>query len=75
VLATPGGSSSDLNVAATWQDGHWTVEVIRDLLTGSPDDVQFDDRGDKYGFAVSLWDKSDLGGDLRRYPLLLSFED
>ncbi|MHB9003938.1 MAG: ethylbenzene dehydrogenase-related protein, partial [Coriobacteriia bacterium] len=75
VLATPGGSASDLNVAATWQDGHWTVEVIRDLLTGSPDDVQFDDRGDKYGFAVSLWDKSDLGGDLRRYPLLLSFED
>jgi len=75
VLATPRGSASDLRVAATWKDGRWTVEVIRDLITGNPDDVQFNDRGDKYGFAVSLWDKSDLSGDIRRYPLLLSFED
>ncbi len=73
VMERPSGSAADVRVAGTWRDGRWTVGIERALVTGHTDDVQFDDLGAEYPFAVSLWDKGDLAGDLGMKPLVLSF--
>ncbi|NHJ46602.1 MAG: hypothetical protein FK733_02325 [Asgard group archaeon] len=42
---TPTGSQTDVVVAADWnntKEGHYTIEMIRLLNTGNPDDIVFD---------------------------------
>lgn len=54
ILQEPTGSQADVRVAATWYNGRWTVELKRNLVTGSDYDVQFDDLSKDYSFAVTL---------------------
>ncbi|WP_027858993.1 ethylbenzene dehydrogenase-related protein [Marinobacterium jannaschii] len=35
------GSSTDVNAASQWQDGHWSLELKRKLDTGHADDARF----------------------------------
>ncbi|MFN3249992.1 ethylbenzene dehydrogenase-related protein [Roseibium album] len=37
------GSRADLNGGAKWQDGYWTLEVIRDMDTGNHQDLPMED--------------------------------
>lgn len=60
VLQEPTDSQADVRVAATWDNGYWTVELKRKLVTGSDYDVQFDDLSRDYHFGVSLWGHADL---------------
>jgi hypothetical protein len=60
-LAPPTGSRGDVMQAAVWEDGTWTTEIVRKLVTGNDDDVQFDDMDAGYNFGVALMD--DSGGD------------
>lgn len=49
ILGVPGPEArSDVKVAARWEDGAWTVEFARPLVTGDPGDVQFADLGALY---------------------------
>lgn len=74
VLQEPSGSQRDIKVGAVWENGRWTVEIQRALVTGHNDDVQFSDLNKKYEFAISLWAERDLAREFRHAPLYLKFE-
>jgi len=75
ILQEPSGSQKDIKVGAVWENGRWTVEIQRALVTGNSDDVQFSDLNKKYEFAVSLWAERDLAREFRQIPLYLEFEN
>jgi len=60
ILTAPSGSRADLEAAAKWADGTWTVEIKRPLNTGNDDDVQFVE-GQEYVFGVAIMDNSGGG--------------
>lgn len=74
ILQKPSGSQKDIGVGAVWENGRWTVEIQRALVTGNSDDVQFSNLDKKYEFAVSLWDEKDLVREFRQIPLFLQFK-
>ena len=51
----PTGSRSDVKAKAKWQDGRWTIEFGRKLITGNRDDIQFTP-SQKYLFGVSRYE-------------------
>jgi hypothetical protein len=54
------GDRGDLPAAATWENGFWTLEWSRKLVTGSPTDVQFDDLKKKFAFGVAVFDNAQV---------------
>lgn len=48
LILRDGAPGADVRVGAQWEDGYWTVEICRDLVTGDPKDVQFDDLSKVY---------------------------
>ncbi|MFH2133420.1 MAG: ethylbenzene dehydrogenase-related protein [bacterium] len=58
------GPRADIKVKGAWQDGHWTLEVKRKLVTkgekSDVQDVQFKDLKKKYYFGVSVFDNSQI---------------
>ncbi len=74
VLKRPTGSQADVRVAATWNNGRWTLELKRKLITGNSDDVQFSDKAKSYYFGLSLWNHEDLVAPLARFqPAVMKF--
>ncbi len=76
VLKTPDGSMSDVLMASNWNNGVWTMEIHRALVTpNGPDDVQFDDLGKDYYFSLTI-SNSDilLGPNLGEYGGILEFK-
>ncbi len=62
ILKEPSGSRGNIEQAATWENGIWTSEFKRALLTSTTDqDVQFSDLTKEYSFAVAVMDNS--GGE------------
>jgi hypothetical protein len=55
------GSRADVLEAAKWNNGTWTAEFARKLVTGHGDDVQFDEFTKVYLFDVALMDNT--GGE------------
>ena len=51
----PTGSRSDVKAKAKGQDGRWTIEFGRKLITGNRDDIQFTP-SQKYLFGVSRYE-------------------
>ncbi len=41
IITTPAGSRADVEAKGVWNNGTWTIEFARDLITGNDDDVQF----------------------------------
>jgi hypothetical protein len=62
ILTPPVGSRGDIDFAATWSDGIWTVELARDLVTGNDDDVAFT-AGQEYAFNVATMDNGGGGAE------------
>jgi hypothetical protein len=54
------GDRGDLPAQATWENGVWTLEWSRKLVTGSPTDVQFDDPAKKYVFGAAVFDNAQV---------------
>jgi len=54
-LKQPTGSRGDVRARGVWQNGRWTVELARKLVTGNQDDIQFAP-GKKYLFGVSRYE-------------------
>lgn len=54
------GDRGDISAGWTWQDGVWTVEMSRALVTGSEYDVQFDDLTQPYYFGVAVFDNAQV---------------
>ena len=63
IIREPEGSRGDVMQAATWNDGTWTSEFKRALVTGNDDDVQFSDLDASYSFSIALMDNSGGGAD------------
>jgi hypothetical protein len=51
----PDGSRADVKAKGHWENGSWTIEFRRNLLTGNHDDVQFSP-AQKYFFGVSRYE-------------------
>lgn len=56
-IAQPGGSAADVRAKGKWANGYWTVELLRKLDTGHPDDTAFDPRR-TYAMAVAVQDRT-----------------
>ena len=54
-IGKPSGSRADVRAKGVWKDGYWTLEFSRKLVTGYPDDVQFD-TSLTYTFGVSCYE-------------------
>ncbi|MCL1602162.1 MAG: ethylbenzene dehydrogenase-related protein, partial [Actinomycetia bacterium] len=62
VLRIPEGSRGDVLHAATWKDGIWTNVFKRALVTGNPDDEQFDlASAMEFEFSVAVFDNCGRG--------------
>jgi hypothetical protein len=58
VLSIPDGSRGDVRCRGKWEEGIWTVELSRKLVTGNIDDVQFSDLLKHYPFAAAVVDNA-----------------
>jgi hypothetical protein len=56
VMQRPTDSRSDVRAKGVWQDGRWTVEFGRKLITGNRDDIQFNSLGKEYLFGLSRYE-------------------
>lgn len=62
ILREPEGSRADVLHSAVWGDGIWINEFRRALVTGNPDDAQFDLRAaTEYEFSIALFDNCGRG--------------
>ena len=53
----PAGSGADVRAKGKWENGYWTVELLRKLNTGHPDDTAFDP-AQIYAMAVAVQDRT-----------------
>lgn len=75
ILKASQGSRADVEQAATWQDGTWTLEFKRALDTGHPDDdVIFSDLSQTYPFGVAWMDNTDGAEHIFSGVISLAFE-
>ena len=62
VLREPEGSRGDVLHAASWEDGVWVNVFRRALVTGNPDDTQFDlASATEYEFSIAVFDNCGRG--------------
>ncbi|MCK5413755.1 MAG: hypothetical protein KAJ35_00075, partial [Thermoplasmata archaeon] len=65
-VGEPTGSRGDIEQAAVWNDGIWSTEMRRPMVTDNEDDVQFDDLLKTYRFSLAMMDNS--AGDKHGTP-------
>lgn len=58
IIAPFAGDRADISSGARWENGVWTLEIGRKLVTGSKFDVQFDDTKKQYAFGVAVFDNA-----------------
>ena len=71
-IRNPAGSGADVRAKGKWENGYWTVELLRKLNTGHPDDTAFDPAR-TYTMAVAVQDRT---GDMDKSSAIvrLGFE-
>jgi hypothetical protein len=69
------GDRGDIALGLSWNDGVWTMEMRRKLVTGSEADVQFEDLTAAYPFAVSVFDNAQVRHAFMQKPIALVFEE
>lgn len=55
--AGPTGSRADVKTLAHWENGTWSLEIVRDLDTGHKDDVIFRE-GESKAFGISTFNNN-----------------
>jgi len=70
------GGRADVTAKGHWQDGAWTLEIKRKLVTGdSPEmDLQFSDLSKSYRFGVTAFDNSQIAHIYHNGSVKLVFE-
>jgi hypothetical protein len=74
IVAPFEGDRGDIQVSIKWENGKWTQEIARKLVTGSATDVQFDDLAKQYGFGVAVFDNAQVRYAYDVRPMLLTFK-
>lgn len=69
------GDPADIKAKGKYADGTWTLEIQRPLTTTSNKDVQFDDQGKEYYFAISAFDNSQIGHAYQNGINSLTFDE
>lgn len=78
VTAPLQGSQGDVTAKGHWESGYWTLEIKRKLVTDSAaerpyEDLQFDDLGKSYLFAVTAFDNSQIAHVYHKGSIKLTF--
>jgi hypothetical protein len=60
------GDSADIQGKGVWEDGMWTLEFTRKLVTTSEKDVQFDDLKKVSYFGIAIFDNAE-GDDREKH--------
>jgi hypothetical protein len=72
------GPRGDIEMRGKWDNGAWTVEIRRKLVTSGEksnvQDVQFDDLSKLYHFGVSVFDNSQINHLYHDDTLILKFK-
>lgn len=68
------GDGGDISAGWVYEDGIWTLEFGRLLVTGSEFDVQFDDLASVYWFGVAVFDNAQVRHAYHRNPVAFVFE-
>ena len=68
-IREPAGSGADVRAKGRWENGYWTVELLRKLNTGHPDDTVFDP-AQTYAMAVAVQDRT---GDMDKSSTVIRF--
>ncbi|MEW6088888.1 MAG: ethylbenzene dehydrogenase-related protein [bacterium] len=64
ILQEPTESRKDIKAKGTWNNGIWTIEFSRAIMTGNEDDVQFSlQPGRKFQFGISRYEIGGLKPD------------
>ena len=66
-IKEPTGSGADVRAKGKWENGYWTVELLRKLNTGYPDDTAFDPAR-TYAMAVAVQDRT---GDMDKSSAMI----
>ncbi|MFV2082001.1 MAG: ethylbenzene dehydrogenase-related protein, partial [bacterium] len=79
IIITPfQGSRGDIEMRGNWDNGVWTVEIRRKLVTSGDkakiQDVQFDDLSKEYNFGISVFDNSQINHVFAEDVLTLKFK-
>ena len=78
IVAPYTGPRGDIQAAALWENGTWTLELKRKLVTSGPNakqqDVQFDNLKKPYFFGVSVFDHTDSAHLYREEAMKLTFD-
>ncbi len=79
IMSTPfTGSRGDIWSTGVWNDGQWTIEIKRKLVTTGDEaerqDVQFNDLNKTYHFGVSVFDNSQINHIYHEGSLKFAFK-
>jgi hypothetical protein len=69
------GDGGDIAAGWVWEDGVWTLELGRTLVTESEFDVQFDDLAATYYFAVATFDNAQVRHAFQMGAVAFMFEE
>lgn len=67
------GDGGDISAGWQWEDGVWTLEIGRALVTGSEFDVQFDDLAAVYYFGIANFDNTQVRHAFEGDPISFVF--
>ena len=72
------GPRADIEMRGKWNDGIWTLEIRRKLVTTGEkadiQDVQFDDLSKEYSFGIAVFDNSQINHLFHTETLTLKFK-
>jgi hypothetical protein len=68
------GDAGDIAAGWAWEDGVWTLELGRTLVTESEYDVQFDDLAATYYFGVAVFDNAQVRHAFQAGSVAFTFE-
>ncbi len=74
LIAPFAGDRGEVSTGAKWENGKWTVEIARKLVTGSKFDVNFDDMAKTYAFGIGFFDNAQVRHAYIQEPLHLKFQ-
>ncbi len=79
IIAAPfQGSRADLSARGEWNDGYWTLEIKRKLVTqgkkSNEQDIQFNDLGKTYRFGITVFDNSQINHLFHKKSISLAFK-
>lgn len=76
ITSGPTGARADIDAKGIYNavTSQWTLEIRRKLVTGDPNDVQFDDLSREYSFGVAVFDNAQIEHSYMSVVGKLTFE-